>query len=106
MERKENHLRKSIFGFVADVDMEPCLQWLPSGNVPELSYHNDASASLIIIVLAGQLAGATSEILHSLLFTGDYLLVTGEPLETRQPVLSPLAPLAWLLFEAPGWEMR
>ena len=31
VERKENHLRKSIFGFVADVDMEPCLQWLPSG---------------------------------------------------------------------------
>lgn len=30
VERKENHLRKSIFGFVADVDMEPCLQWLPS----------------------------------------------------------------------------
>ena len=48
-------MRKSIFGFVADVDMEPCLQWLPSGNVPELSYHNDASASLII-VLAGLLA--------------------------------------------------
>ena len=54
VERKENHLRKSIFGFVADVDMEPCLQWLgrPSGNVPD---HNDASASLII-VLAGLLA--------------------------------------------------
>ena len=70
MERKENHLRKSIFGFVADVDMEPCPQWLPSGNVPELSYHKDASASLII-VLAGLLA-ATREILNILLFTGDW----------------------------------
>ena len=71
MEKKQNHLRKSIFGFVADVDMEP---WCLGGISVEMSLLSQyADLASRMIVLAGRLLSKlspTCEILDIQLLTG------------------------------------